>query len=64
MRLHQLWRGPPFGEVAKMTPQQKEEVANLLGAEMSQFDEIRARGSPYRDVVSPYAQRLKKIALR
>lgn len=53
-----------FGEVAKMTPQQKEEAANLLGAQMGQFDEIRARGSPYRDVVRPYAQRLKKIALR
>lgn len=53
-----------FGEAAKMTPQQKEEAASLLGAQMGHFDEIRERGTPYRDIVSPYAERLKKIALR
>jgi hypothetical protein len=53
-----------IGEVAKMTPEQKEEAMSLMRSEMGQLEAIRARGAEYQHFVSPYAPRLKKIALR
>lgn len=53
-----------IGEVAKMTPQQKQEALNALRAETGKFDAVRKRGAPYRDIVKPFDQRLRNISLR
>lgn len=53
-----------IGELGKMTPQQKQEAAEALHAEMGKFDAIREAGARYQDIVSPYAQRLRKISLQ
>ncbi|MDR6759245.1 hypothetical protein J2Y48_004561 [Mycoplana sp. BE70] len=53
-----------IGEVAKMTPQQKEEAMALLRAEKRNFDGIRARGAEYREFVSSYIPRLRNITFR
>jgi len=52
-----------IGEITNMTPEQKQEAADALRADIGKLDAIRERGAPYQDVVSPYAQRLRKIAL-
>lgn len=52
-----------LGEIAKMTPEQKEEANAMLRAEMGTFEAVRARGAPYRGTVAPYAQRLRKLSL-
>lgn len=64
--LEQLMEGfiNQFGEVTKMTPEQKAETARLMGAEMGKFDSIRAKGSKYKTYVTPYAPRLRKISFR
>ena len=52
-----------IGEVAKMTPGQKEEAMEMLRAEKGNLDSIRARGAEYREPVGPYVSRLRKVAL-
>ena len=50
-----------IGEIAQMTPEQKEEAMTALREHMGKFDEIRQRGEPYQHVVAPYASRLRKL---
>lgn len=52
-----------LGEVAQMTPEEKQEVTEMLHAEMGKFDAIRERGAPYRSAVEPYAMRLRILSL-
>lgn len=53
-----------IAEMARMTPEQKQEATDALRAERGHFDAIRERGAKYKDAVIPYAQRLRKIALQ
>lgn len=52
-----------LGEVAQMTPEEKQAVMEMLHAEMGNFDAIRERGARYRSAVEPYALRLRMLSL-
>ncbi|KAB2680899.1 hypothetical protein [Brucella pseudintermedia] len=51
-----------LGELGKMTPEQKKAATEMLRAQMGNFDVIREKGAPYRNVAAPYADRLKRLS--
>lgn len=51
-----------LGELGKMTPEQKTAATEMLRAQMGNFEAIREKGAPYRNVVAPYSERLKRLS--
>lgn len=53
-----------LGELGQMTPELKQEVAEMLQEQMSTIDAIREQGARYQTIVAPYVERLRVLSFQ